>query len=165
MGVGVRGWTENALLRLCLAASIIGASGSAASAEVPRVVPLHEREGLEHHLPGAPTETQGVLSVRMLGSTDLEPDFPSMKGYVLRAREITVAPGGQIGVHRHESRPGVAVMLEGAMTERRAPGGRPEELAPGEVAFEGSEVIHWWRNETDLPAKAIVIDIVPAKNP
>lgn len=96
--------------------------------------------------------TRGVLSVRMLGSMDLEQDFPSMKGYVLRAREITVAPGGQIGVHRHERRPGVAVF-------------RPEELAPGAVAFEGSGVIHWWRNETNIPAKAIVIDIVPAKNP
>jgi quercetin dioxygenase-like cupin family protein len=99
--------------------------------------------------------------VRALGSTELEQDFPSMKGYVLRAREITVGPGGQIGVHGHERRPGVAVMLEGEMTERRAPGARPQPLGPGEVALEAAGVVHWWRNETDAPAKAIVIDIVP----
>lgn len=88
-----------------------------------------------------------------------------MKGYVLRAREIIVAPGGQIGVHRHERRPGVAVMLEGEMTERRAPDARPQPLGPGGVAFESGGVVHWWRNETDAPARAIVIDIVAAEEP
>ncbi|MFQ6537882.1 MULTISPECIES: cupin domain-containing protein [Aphanothece] len=158
-----RGWIRAALV--CLAAGIGAGPVLPARADSKAVVPERERQGLEHLLPGAPKETRGVLSVRLLGSTDLEQDFPSMQGYVLRAREITVAPGGQIGVHRHERRPGVAVMLEGEMTERRAPGARPKPLAPGEVAFEAAGVVHWWRNETDAPAKAIVIDIVPKDLP
>ncbi|MDP5122924.1 MAG: hypothetical protein NWP84_03480, partial [Cyanobium sp. MAG_04] len=34
-------------------------------------------------------------------------------------REITIAPGGHIGLHRHDSRPGVPYLLEGSLTERR----------------------------------------------
>ena len=78
----------------------------------------------------------------VLGVVPLGTDFPAMQAYVLRAREIVVAPGGQVGVHRHDRRPGVAVMLEGVMTERRAPAGTPQPLGPGQVALEDSGVLH-----------------------
>jgi quercetin dioxygenase-like cupin family protein len=159
------GWARSALVMLSLVAGSLAGSDRPARSDSSVVVPEKERQGLEKLLPGAPTENRGVLSVRQLGSTDLRQDFPSMKGYVLRAREIIVGPGGQIGVHRHERRPGVAVMLEGEMTERRAPDARPKPLAPGGVAFESAGVVHWWRNETDAPAKAIVIDIVASEQP
>ncbi|CAK6696012.1 hypothetical protein IFHNHDMJ_01939 [Synechococcus sp. CBW1107] len=84
------GWTKTALV--CLAACITTGWSLPARADARAVVPENERRGLEHVLPGAPKETRGVRSVRLLGSTDLEQDFPAMKGYVLRAREITVAP-------------------------------------------------------------------------
>lgn len=163
MGLKTNDWGQSVLVMLCLAVSSIAGSSFPVRSDSPRVFPESERQGLETLRPDAPTETRGVLSVRMLGSTELEQDFPSMKGYILRAREIIVAPDGQIGVHRHERRPGVAVMLEGEMTEWRAPAARPERLTAGQVAFESTGVVHWWRNESDAPAKAIVIDIVAAE--
>jgi len=108
----------------------------------------------------APTSNAGVLAVRSLGSQPLGGDFSAMKGRVLRLREITIAPGGHIGLHRHDSRPGVAYLLEGRLTERRGPAYRPVVLKAGEAAFEATGVTHWWRNESSSPARAIVVDIV-----
>jgi quercetin dioxygenase-like cupin family protein len=129
------------------------------------VVPEGERRAVQDLPLEAPRQSRGVEKVDVLGTLPLGREFPGLEGYVLRARRITVAPGGQVGLHRHDRRPGVAVMLEGTMTERRAPDLVPQPLAPGQVAFEDSGVVHWWRNETDAPARAVVIDIVPAESP
>ncbi|MEB3321594.1 MAG: cupin domain-containing protein [Synechococcaceae cyanobacterium] len=129
------------------------------------VVPERERRAVENLPLQAPRESAGVERVEPLGTLPLGREFPGMQGYVLRVRRITVAPGGQVGLHRHDRRPGVAVMLEGTMTERRAPDLTPRPLGPGEVALEDSGVVHWWRNETGAPTRAVVIDIVPAGTP
>jgi quercetin dioxygenase-like cupin family protein len=131
----------------------------------PAVVPDQERRAVESLPLAAPRESRGVLKVELLGTLPLGREFPGMQGHVLRVRRITVAPGGQVGLHRHDRRPGVAVMLEGTMTERRAPDLAPQPLGPGEVAFEDSGVVHWWRNETEAPSRAVVIDIVPVDAP
>jgi quercetin dioxygenase-like cupin family protein len=109
--------------------------------------------------------TQGVLAIRRLGAQPLDHDFPALAGRELRIREITVAPGGSIALHRHDQRPGLAYILEGQMTERRGPGFAPLVLGPGGVALESTGVIHWWRNEGKGPARALVVDIVPEGTP
>jgi quercetin dioxygenase-like cupin family protein len=38
-------------------------------------------------------------------------------------------------------------------------------IGPGEAAFEGSGVSHWWRNEGSTPARALVVDIVTEETP
>lgn len=123
----------------------------------PPVVPPSEQ------LPSGqgPSVTQGVLAVKRLGGEPLGADFRALQGRELRLRELTIAPGGAIVLHRHNQRPGVAYMLEGHMTERRAPDFTPRVIGPGEAVFEGSGVTHWWRNEGTTPAKALVVDIVP----
>jgi quercetin dioxygenase-like cupin family protein len=144
------------------AALLLLAAAAPAPAQLqPTVVPPHE------HLPMGQeaTVTQGVLAVKRLGGQPLEADFSALRGRELRLREITVAPGGSIGLHRHHQRPGVAYMLEGEMTERRAPAFTPRVIGPGDVAFEGSDVTHWWRNEGTTPARALVVDIVPVGSP
>jgi len=55
--------------------------------------------------------TQGVLAIRRLGGQPLDHDFPALAGRELRIREITVAPGGSIALHRHHQRPWVAYIL------------------------------------------------------
>lgn len=142
------------------AAAIQLLAGSPASGQEQRaVVPSYEQ------LPAgqAATQTRGVLAVKRLGGQPLADDFPALRGRELRVREITIAPGGSIGLHRHQQRPGVAYLLEGQMTERRGPGFAPRVMNPGEAVFEGHGVTHWWRNEGSTPARALVVDIVPVE--
>jgi quercetin dioxygenase-like cupin family protein len=125
------------------------------------VVPAHEHVDS----PSRSKVTQGVLAVKRLGGEPLGKDFIALKGRELRLRELTIAPGGTIALHQHDQRPGVAYILDGKMTELRGPGFSPRVLGPGEVAFEGSGVVHWWRNDGTKPARALVVDIVPLGTP
>jgi quercetin dioxygenase-like cupin family protein len=151
---------------LALAALLLSPAAPALSQPPPAVVPARER------VEGAPeaTTTQGVLAVKRLGGQPLGPEFAALRGQELRdrelrLREITVAPGGSIALHRHDRRPGIAYILEGQMTERRGPGFTPKVFGPGQVAFEGDGITHWWRNEGTTPARALVVDIVPIQTP
>jgi quercetin dioxygenase-like cupin family protein len=136
-------------------------AGSAAHAKTNAVVPAKEQRPARGHLQaGSASVTQGELAIRRLGAQPLDHDFPALAGRELRLREITIAPGGSIALHRHDHRPGVAYILEGQMTERRGPGFAPVVLGPGGVALESTGVTHWWRNEGAKPARALVVDIV-----
>lgn len=108
-----------------------------------------------------PTESSGVLSSEVLGSISLSGEFPGMEGKVLRARIVTLAPDGQIAVHRHEARPGVAYVVEGDLIEHRNDD-PPVRRRAGEAVFENSGVVHWWENASRGPARVVVVDIVPA---
>jgi len=158
---------------LALATLLLPAPGLG---QQPVVVPQHEHQ---HPSPasspagpvaGGPqpapaTQTTGVLAVRRLGAQPLDHDFPALAGRELRVRELTIAPGGSIALHRHDQRPGLAYILEGRMTERRGPGFAPLVLGPGEVALEATGITHWWRNEGSTNARALVVDIVPKGTP
>jgi quercetin dioxygenase-like cupin family protein len=148
---------------LSLALTLLAAPGVAQSNGV--VPAKEERPAAGHHQAGSASLTQGVLAIRRLGTQPLDHDFPALAGRELRLREITIAPGGSIALHRHDHRPGVAYILEGQMTERRGPGFAPVVLRPGGVAWESTGVTHWWRNEGTSPARALVVDIVPEGTP
>jgi quercetin dioxygenase-like cupin family protein len=75
---------------------------------------------------------------------------------------ISLDPGAVVAVHEHRQRPGFAYILEGEVVERRNDGdGAPVTRKPGDVAVERTGVVHWWKNETDKPAKALIVDVVP----
>ncbi len=131
------------------------------SHQVPVVAPSHEQLA---PVPGAPAAQVGV-AVRRLGGQPLDQDFRALQGRELRLRELTIAPGGSITLHRHDQRPGAAYILEGQMTEWRGPGFTPRVIGPGEAVFEATGVSHWWRNEGTSPARALVVDIVPVSAP
>jgi quercetin dioxygenase-like cupin family protein len=151
----------HALLPAAGVVSLLALAVPAFSQPQPTVVPSHE---LQHQ--GQPaTLTRGVLAMKRLGGQPLGPDFSALRGHELRLRELTIAPGGSIALHRHDQRPGVAYILEGQMTERRGPGFAPRVIGPGGSAFEGGAVVHWWRNEGSIPARALVVDIVPVETP
>jgi quercetin dioxygenase-like cupin family protein len=149
-------------------AAILGVIGcfSAVQAHPLSVVPEAERlPAPEARAIEAPSSNAGILAVKDLGSQPLGGDFRALEGRALRLRELTIAPGGHIGLHRHDQRPGVAYLLEGSLTERRGPSYSPVVLNAGQAAFETTGVSHWWRNETDQPVRAIVVDIVEEPMP
>jgi quercetin dioxygenase-like cupin family protein len=100
------------LAALLPAAALVVGGVQALSQPVPAVTPTHEELA---PAPGAPTAQVGV-AVRRLGGQPLDHDFRALQGRELRLRELTIAPGGSITLHRHDQRPGVAYILEGQMT-------------------------------------------------
>lgn len=76
-----------------------------------------------------------------------------VNGRLLRVRRLEIAPGGVVGWHSHEARPGIVYVLQGAITEYRSTCRVPIEHKAGDVAPEEKGTSHWWRNNT----KAVVI--------
>ncbi|WP_170953608.1 cupin domain-containing protein [Synechococcus sp. UW179A] len=114
----------------------------------------------------APSTTEKV-SVEPLGSLDLSREFAALQGRVLRTRRITIAPGGSVAWHQHQQRPGVAYLINGSLIEIRDDGSGPRSLQrkTGDAVFESTGVLHGWRNDSDQPATAVVIDLVPQTQP
>jgi quercetin dioxygenase-like cupin family protein len=106
-----------------------------------------------------PKATSGA-AIKKLGHINIDDEFTTSKGLMLRAREVTIAPGGKIGNHEHLGRPGVAYILEGELVEYRGEEGVVTRTV-GDTAFEKTGVVHGWENKTNAPARALVVDLVP----
>ena len=102
------------------------------------------------------------VSIQPLGRFDLASDFPSLTDRVLRARRITIGPGGSVAWHEHQQRSGVAYLLEGSLIKIRDDGRgvRRIERQAGDAVFESKGVLHAWENISQHPATAMVIDVV-----
>jgi len=95
---------------------------------------------------------------------DLAPhQLPGTPGdYDLRARAITLAPGGAINPHSHMGRPGIVRVIKGTVIETRGPVERT--LKAGEYWAETAETTHWFRNpSTSETAEIWVVDVVAKK--
>ena len=114
----------------------------------------------------APSITKKV-NVESLGSLDLSREFAALQGRILRTRRITIAPGGSVAWHEHQQRPGVAYLINGSLIEFRDDGSgtRAIQRRAGDAVFESTGVLHGWRNDSDQPATAVVIDLVPQTQP
>jgi quercetin dioxygenase-like cupin family protein len=110
-----------------------------------------------------PTEHKG-LSIAELGVIDEDSMKATLglEGYVLQLRAITIAPGGQIAKHSHETRPGLVKVIEGEWTEGRSSGEQRYGAADPTAILEDEATVHWFWNRGAAPATAIVCDIVPA---
>jgi quercetin dioxygenase-like cupin family protein len=106
-----------------------------------------------------PAESKGIASIEPLGIVELGAEFPGMEGRQLRARLFTIAPGGIVGIHTHNQRPGYAYILSGRIIEHRNDAAGPITHEPGSFAMEKTGVTHWWENPFDEPVKALVVDI------
>jgi quercetin dioxygenase-like cupin family protein len=142
------------------AAGLWWLAGAGWAGDGPTVVPERERQVARDIAAEGPKANRGVESVTRLGGIAIGGEFPGAEGKELRARELLIAPGGVIAVHRHESRPGLAYILEGEIVEHRNDAERPLLRRAGEVSFEKTGVIHWWENVSDAPVRALVVDIV-----
>lgn len=129
--------------------------------QLNQVVPAAERERAAAQRLTGPTQNRGVESVTPIGHVDLEHEINNIKGHVLRAREIVIAPGGVVAVHEHHARPGVAYILEGEIVEHRNDHPEPLLRRQGDAAFEKTGVAHWWENRSNKKVRALVVDIVP----
>lgn len=128
-----------------------------------QVVPQAEREIAAHGHASGPTSNKGIKSAASLGSVDLGKEFTGLQGRVLRARELVIDAGGVVAVHQHDSRPGLAYILEGEIVEHRSDSAQPLVRRAGAVAFENTGITHWWENKSAKPVRALVVDIVPAE--
>jgi quercetin dioxygenase-like cupin family protein len=148
-------------MTLGLAATSMFATGTTRSDGVD-VIPDTEKEIARDLGVSGPAETRGIASSISLGLVDLGGDFAALKNRSLRARRVTVSPGGVVGVHRHTSRPGVLYVLEGELTEFRNDHEGELIRRKGDTSFEKEGVVHWWRNDSGADAIAFVVDIVPS---
>lgn len=125
------------------------------------VVPEAERSLAADRGIKGPTQNQGIKSIAVLGTVDLGSEFAAMNGRQLRARELVIEAGGVVAVHQHDSRPGMAYILEGEIIEHRNDRTPLIVHKEGSVAFEKTGVAHWWENRSSLPVRALVVDVVP----
>lgn len=80
----------------------------------------------------------------------------------LRARIVSIAPGGAINAHPHAGRPGIVRVVKGTVIEYRGTAARTLQL--GEWWTETADVTHWFRNPSSTEfAELWVVDIVPKK--
>jgi quercetin dioxygenase-like cupin family protein len=78
--------------------------------------------------------------------------------FKLRATELTFAPGGYVGVHHHVG-PGIRYMISGEITF--AEGGQETIYKAGDYFFETGNLAHTAQNKTNLPARVLIVEIVP----
>ncbi len=150
---------------ILIAITMICFAHTATLADSQGVVPEEEKAIAQNLGASGPTETHGIESSEILGSIGLGEDFKALEGRSLRARKVTVSPGGVVGVHQHTTRPGVLYMLEGELTEFRNDQDEALTRRKGDTSFEKGGVIHWWRNDSGKIAIALVVDIVPNELP
>jgi quercetin dioxygenase-like cupin family protein len=111
-----------------------------------------------------PSEHKGI-SVTNLGTISEESLTAQLgiKGFVLRMRTATIAPGGHIKEHSHATRPGLVKMVSGTWIEGK-PDGEVTWNAGEDVAMlEDKDTVHWVYNRGDTPATAIICGIQPGK--
>ena len=144
-------------------ASTVAHQNHKAQQQVQPVTPSGEQRTAPLDAPSATAK----VSVESLGSLDLSREFPAMKGRMLRTRRITINPGGSVAWHQHQQRPGVAYLINGSLIEIRDEGSGPRSVQrrAGDAVFESTGVLHGWRNESNQPATAVVIDLVPQAQP
>ncbi len=112
----------------------------------------------------APSTNSGLGGDVAVGLVDLAAHkLPgSSADYDLRARALTLAPGGGVGNHPHAGRPGIVRVVKGTVVEGR--GNAKRVLKAGDFWLETAEISHWFVNPSATEAAELwVVDIVPKK--
>jgi quercetin dioxygenase-like cupin family protein len=78
--------------------------------------------------------------------------------FKLRATELTFAPDGYVGVHHHVG-PGIRYVISGEFTFME--GGQETIYKAGDYFFETGNLAHTAQNKTNLPARVLIVEIVP----
>jgi len=107
-----------------------------------------------------PTEHKGI-GITKLGVVPEESMIrqTGLKGYFLQLRLATVAPGGQIARHKHDTRPGLVYTLEGSWIEGRQGGEREYPAGEGIALVEDADTDHWFYNRGSEPVKVLICDL------
>lgn len=111
---------------------------------------------LENARIGSDNDSRGVSS-QDIALTPLASD-PTR---AVRLRRLTIAPGGIIAWHTHDSVQGMALIVSGRLTEFRNSCLDELRYVAGDVAIEDATTAHGWRNQSDEAAVVLVSHVVP----
>lgn len=100
--------------------------------------------------------TTGV-EVKPLVRFSLQPQIPTLQGYDVRSREITVAPGGAIAEHEHSKRAGIVYVQSGTIIEYR--GTEQRVLKAGDTVTEDINTVHAFQNVSGEACVLIAFDV------
>jgi quercetin dioxygenase-like cupin family protein len=103
-----------------------------------------------------PADSKGVTT-KALGTIDLSTEVEGLAGRQLRARLITIEPGGRAALHSHKDRPTMEYVLQGNVVEIR--NGVEVPHAPGEMVMATHDVSHWWENRGTVPVVLLPVDV------
>lgn len=106
--------------------------------------------------PAGPTDSQGSTS-KSLGSIDLSTQIDGLTGRQLRARLVTIAPGGHLAAHSHKDRPTMEYVVQGNVIEIR--NGVEIPHVAGDMVSATSEVSHWWENRGTETVVLLPVDV------
>jgi len=146
---------------LLLAGGTLQGTATATAAALDGVAP-HDWGIVEAAAATAPPVEHAGLTLETLGvvpATSMQATV-GLEGHRLQLRAITIAPGGQIAVHSHATRPGLVKVVAGEWIEGRA-GGETVFDAESAANVEDELTEHWFYNRGDQPATALVCDLVP----
>lgn len=109
-----------------------------------------------------PTEHQGLTvdTLAVVPEAVMQASI-GLAGYQLQLRAITIEPGGQIAEHEHATRPGLVKVISGDWVEGRPGGEETYGAERRDGIVEDNETVHWFFNRGDVPATALVCDLVP----
>jgi quercetin dioxygenase-like cupin family protein len=142
---------------LICAGLIVGATAFIASAATAGECPA-DKVKANATKPVTTPET-GVADT-VLASIDLANESIAAKGRTMRARRLTIAPGGVVSWHSHDDRPALIYVLEGEAVEYRNNCIDPIVHKAGEVARETRGTAHWWKNFGDKVVTLLAFDIL-----
>lgn len=90
---------------------------------------------------------------------DLGKEPIGAEGWNFRAWQIVFTPGATAPIHSHAKTPEYVIMKHGAITIYESNCTVPIIMKEGDVHFSVNPDQHWARNEGDIPAVMLVIDI------
>ena len=80
--------------------------------------------------------------------------------FKFRVTEVTIAPGGHLGVHHHAG-PGIRVVMSGEVTFAQA--GKAIVYKTGDYFYESGNVVHTAHNKTKAPVRIGFIEVLPVQ--
>ncbi|NML44262.1 cupin domain-containing protein [Ramlibacter sp. G-1-2-2] len=103
-----------------------------------------------------PADAKGS-STRSLGQIELAGEIDGIEGRALRARAVTIEPGGHVAAHSHKGRPTLEYVLQGDVVEIRNGVEIPHKA--GEMVVAKQDVSHWWENRGLTPVVLLPVDV------
>jgi len=103
-----------------------------------------------------PTDSKGSTT-KVLASIDLASEIDAITGRQLRARLVTIEPGGHTTAHSHKDRPTVEYVLQGTVVEMR--NGIEIQHQAGDMVLGRHDVNHWWENRGTTPVVLLPVDV------
>ena len=92
-----------------------------------------------------------AVEQHLLASIDLAKAIEGFPDRQLLLSRVTVAPGGNIGLHDHADDPTVVYLSSGALANHHDDGGT-DELRAGQAFVEFDSAQHWVENKSAVPA-------------